>query len=57
MEGSFHMAIVDPEKVESASIGESVDALLWKENDERKFEAMVAEFGFDADEDDGAYKK
>ena len=36
------MAIVDPEKVESASIGETVDALLWKENDKRLFEAKVA---------------
>jgi hypothetical protein len=52
MEGAFHMAIVDPEKTESGSIGESVDALLWKENDERKFEAKVAEFGFVANEDE-----
>lgn len=52
MEGSFHMAVVDPEKTESASIGETVDALFWKENDVRKFEARVAEFGFVADEED-----
>lgn len=45
------MAIVDSDKVKSASIGETVDALLWKENDERKFEATVAEFGFVSDED------
>jgi len=48
------MAIVYPEKVESASIGETVDALLWKENDKRLFEAKVAEFGFVAGEEDTA---
>eukprot|EP00956_Cyclotella_meneghiniana_P000270 scaffold324_cov57-Cyclotella_meneghiniana.AAC.4 len=53
MEGSFHMAIVDPETTESGSIGETVDALLWKENDERKFDAQVAEFGFVAEDGTG----
>ena len=53
MEGSFHMAIVDPETTESGSIGETVDALLWKENDERKFEAQVAEFVFVAEDGTG----
>ena len=53
MEGSFHMAIVDPETTESGSIGETVDALLWKDNDERKFEVRVAEFGFVADDSAG----
>lgn len=52
MDGAFHMAIVDPKNTESASIGEPVDALLWKENDQRKFEAKVAEFGFVANEDE-----
>jgi hypothetical protein len=52
MDGAFHMAIVDPKNTESASIGEPVDALLWKENDQRKFEAKVVEFGFVANEDE-----
>ena len=47
------MAKVDPESTESASIGEPVNALLWKENDERRFEAKVAEFSFVAEEEDG----
>ncbi|KAL3785613.1 hypothetical protein HJC23_004761 [Cyclotella cryptica] len=52
MEGCFHMAVVDPESTKSASIGEPVNALLWKENDQRKFEAKVAEFGFVAEEEE-----
>ncbi|EED90868.1 predicted protein, partial [Thalassiosira pseudonana CCMP1335] len=37
MEGCFHMAFVD-EDTESAISGHPVEALLWKSNDERKFD-------------------
>lgn len=53
MDGSFHMACDDPETTQSGSIGTPVDALLWKDNDERNFEAVVAEFSFMAEEVDG----
>jgi hypothetical protein len=50
MEGCFHMASVE-QTTESAQVGDPVEALLWKSNDERKFEVTVAPFGLAADED------
>ena len=51
MEGCFHLATVDMQKADSAHIGDDVEALHWKSNDERLFEMPVARFGFVADED------
>lgn len=50
MEGCFHMAIVDMQTTESAHVGDEVEALKWKSNDERKFEMPVEKFGLVADE-------
>ncbi|KAL7551054.1 hypothetical protein ACHAWF_014253 [Thalassiosira exigua] len=51
MEGAFHMASVDTHTTPSASIGDEVDALRWKSNDERRFEMPIGRFGLVADED------
>ena len=51
MEGIFHMATVDMQTTDSAHIGDDVDALKWKVDDERLFDIKVARFGFVADED------
>ena len=50
MEGAFHMAVVDMQTTHSAHIGDDVDALKWKSDDERLFDMPVARFGFVADE-------
>lgn len=51
MEGCFHMASVDMQTTESAQVGDHVEALLWKSNDERKFEVSIRPFGLVVDED------
>jgi len=51
MEGIFHMAQVNMQTCDSAHIGDDVDALKWKVDDERLFDMPVARFGFVADED------
>ena len=45
------MASVDMQTTESAQVGDQVEALLWKPNDERKFEVTVRPFGLVVDED------
>ena len=52
MEGCFHMASVDMQKTDSAHIGDQVESLHWKSNDERIFEMPVGRFGLVADEED-----
>ena len=51
MEGIMHMATVDMQNTDSASVGDPVEALHWRSDDERKFEMPVTSFGFVADED------
>jgi len=51
MKGSFHMAKVDMQTTDSGHIGDDVDALTWKADDERRFEMPVAQFGLIVDED------
>jgi len=51
MEGAFHMAVVDMQTTDSAHIGDDVDALKWKGDDERLFDMPVARFGFVVEED------
>jgi hypothetical protein len=50
MVGCFHMASVE-QTTESAHVGDPVEALLWKSNDQRKFEVTVGPFGLVVDED------
>ena len=50
MEGTFHMARVNMQTTDSAHIGDDVEALTWKSDDERLFDVRVARFGFVADE-------
>ena len=45
------MAVVDMQTTDSAHIGDDVDALKWKSDDERLFDMPVARFGMVADED------
>ena len=52
MEGCFHMALVDDETTDSAHVGDPVEALSWKSNDERIFEMPVGRFGLRADEEE-----
>ena len=51
MEGTFHFAKVNMQTTDSAHIGDDVDALTWKSDDERLFDIPVARFGFVADDD------
>jgi hypothetical protein len=51
MEGCFHLASVDKQTTDSAHVGDEVEALKWKSNDERRFEIPVGKFGLVADED------
>lgn len=51
MEGCFHMAFVDDLSTNSAQVGEHVEALQWKSNDERMFEMPIGRFGLVVDED------
>ena len=51
MEGTFHMAMVNMQTTDSAHIGDDVDALKWKSDDERLFDMPVARFGLIADDD------
>jgi len=51
MEGTFHMAKVNMQTTDSAHIGDDVDALKWKSDDERLFDMPVARFGLIADDD------
>ena len=51
MHGVYHMATVD-KQTDSAVVGsQSVEALHWELDDERKFEMPVGRFGFVVDED------
>ena len=50
LEGCFHMASVDMQNTDSAHVGDPVEALQWKANDERRFEMPVGRFGFVADD-------
>jgi len=52
MEGCFHMASVNMQKTDSAHIGDQVEALLWKSNDERIFEMPVGSFGLVVDDEE-----
>jgi len=45
------MASVDMQTTDSAHVGDEVEALKWKSNDERRFEIPVGKFGLVADED------
>ena len=51
MEGCFHMATVDMQDTDSAHVGDQVEALTWKVDDERRFEMPVARFGLVVDDD------
>ena len=44
------MAFVNMQVVDSAYVGNDVEALTWKSNDERLFDVPVARFGFVADD-------
>lgn len=53
MEGAFHMASVDLRTTESAHVGDAdVEALGWRADDPRRFEAPVGRFGLRADDDE-----
>lgn len=51
MEGCFHLASVDMQTTDSSHVGDEVEALRWKADDERKFEMPVARFGLVFDEE------
>jgi len=51
MEGTFHFAKVNMQTTDSAHIGDDVDSLTWKSDDERLFDIPVARFGFVVEED------
>jgi len=52
MEGVFHMASVDMQTTDSAHVGDMVEAMHWKSNDERKFEMPIGRFGLVAEEEE-----
>mmetsp|Transcript_15087 Transcript_15087/g.36221 ORF Transcript_15087/g.36221 Transcript_15087/m.36221 type:complete len:625 (-) Transcript_15087:141-2015(-) len=51
MEGCFHMARVDMQDTDSAHVGDTVEALKWTPDDERRFEMPVGRFGLVAEDD------